>query len=763
MMTDTSDNRHPSRSVTRILIADDEQRILDEYAHVLGGSLPRQGESTALHDLEAELFGDDEAPGIDACHSTEASRFDVVMCRQGQDAVDAVQVALRENRPFSAAFLDVRMPPGIDGVATAARIRALDPLVNIVFVTGYSDIRPEQMGDRVPPLDKLIYCQKPLQASELRQFARALAAKWSAEQRVGAMQERLQQLLSSTSVIIYSRKPSGLHAATFVSANVLEQFGYPPAAFVDDERFWVGLVHPDDLPQWTANLQSLRQSGEITSEYRLRHADGEYRWVTDRVKLVRNGSGEPVELVGCFVDVSERRRSEEKILHMAYVDGLTGLPNRTFMRQMLDHALVRAARFRHRVVVLYLDIDHFKRINDTLGHDAGDVLLREVAQRLQEQVRGSDQVSRQTIALSPQSISGQTVSRLGGDEFVVILTEVANADAAACVAQRIADSLSVPVRLAHHEVTVSASIGISVYPEDGENAEKLLKHADTAMYCAKQLGRNRFQFFTKELTERAARRFSLESKMRKALEQGAFLLHYQPKQSLKSNCIIGMEALLRWRQPDAGLISPAEFIPIAEEIGLIVPIGEWVVHEACRQAAAWRAAGLPALTVSVNLSAAQFKQRRLVQNIRRALDLTKLDSSCLEIELTESILVEDTEASTVLLAQLKDLGVRLSIDDFGTGYSSLSYLKRFALDALKIDRSFVRDLTTDSNDAAIVSATIALAHNLRLGVVAEGVETQLQAEILREQGCDEAQGFLFSRPLPADDFFAWVMQRAAAA
>jgi PAS domain S-box-containing protein len=751
-MVETDGDAKPT---ARILIADDEQRILNEYAYVLGQLSPPKEGQKALEDLEAELFGETEPANDDALP------FEVVTCRQGQEAITAVEQAVRINKPFSVAFLDVRMPPGIDGVTAAERIREIDPSINIVFVTGYSDVRPEALGDRVPPLDKLIYCQKPLQASELKQFARALSAKWLAEQRVRAMQARLHQLITSTSVVIYSSRPAGFET-TFVSANVQEQFGYAAEDFLNDGRFWVDRVHPDDLETLKTQLRRLPQSGEITCEYRFRRADGEYRWVTDQMKLLRGGDGTPVEVVGCCLDVSERRQAEEKIRYLAYFDGLTGLPNRTFMREVLDYALANAARYQRCVAVLFLDIDHFKRINDTLGHDAGDTLLREVAQRLQSSVRSADQVCRDTEDLLPETAGVQAVSRLGGDEFVVILTEIASADAAALAAQRIAASLAVPIRLAHDDVTVTTSIGISIFPKDGEDAEKLLKHADSAMYSAKEKGRNRYQFFTEDLNERAARRFSLEMKLREALERNEFLLHYQPKIDIRNDRVVGMEALLRWQQPEVGLVSPGEFIPIAEELGLIVPIGEWALREASRQTVAWRTAGLPPLTISVNLSAMQFKNRRLPKTIRSILAAAGLDPTFLEVELTESMLIEDTEASVAMLAQLKDLGLNLSIDDFGTGYSSLSYLKRFPLDSLKIDRSFVRDITTDKNDAAIVSATIALAHNLNLRVVAEGVEQQVQVDILKEQGCDEAQGYLFSRPLAPAVFERWVLGRDAA-
>ncbi|MBK8211329.1 MAG: EAL domain-containing protein [Rhodospirillales bacterium] len=524
--------------------------------------------------------------------------------------------------------------------------------------------------------------------------------------------------------------------------------------------FWIRQVHKEDRARVLQARSSIEEAKEVVSEYRFRTADGNYRWISDQVRLLCDGKGQPVELVGCMIDITQRRRTEDKVHYLAYCDSLTGLPNRSLMKELLEQALANALRYRRSLAVLFLDVDHFKRINDTLGHDVGDTVLREVAQRLLGCVRASDLVSRK--ADDAKAVSDQAVSRLGGDEFVIILTEVSTTEDAAAAAARIAAALNAPVQLAHEEITITASIGISVYPGDGADAESLLKHADAAMYQAKEEGRNKHRFFTRALDERASRRFALESRLRKAVERCDFVLHYQPKIDVRRRCVIGMEALLRWQPLDEGLIPPAEFIPLADDNGLIVPIGEWVLQEACRQLVEWQAAGLPRLCVAVNLSAVQFKQPRLVERISHILAKSGLDPTSLELELTESVLVEDIAASATILNTLKDLGVSISIDDFGTGYSSLAYLKRFPLNALKIDRSFVRDIITDPNDAAIVSATIALAHNLRLRVIAEGVEQRVQVDILRAQGCDEVQGYFFSPPLPAAEFADWLRRDAPA-
>ena len=735
----------------RILIADDESRILDEYVDVLGDPRQPDLQRRALIDLEAELFGS-EGHAED-----ERLSYDLCRCRQADEAIAIVEKSVRDARPFAIAFLDVRMPPGPDGVYAAERIRTLDSQVNIVFVTGYSDMPLEQIASRVPPPDKLLYLQKPLQSSELKQLAQALSGKWVAERHLQATRARLQQILSSTPAVVYTCTPCRDHAATFVSDNIIEQFGYTPEAVLAEPNFWLGRVHKEDLPRVFRDLKRLLEVGEIALEYRFRHADGDYRWVSDRVKLVLDANGKPKERVGCWIDVTEQRRAEETIRNLAYFDGLTGLPNRVLMRELLGRALAAAERHQRSLAVLFVDLDQFKRINDTLGHDMGDLLLQEVARRLVSCIRRSDAIfSEGDVGNLPQAGREEAISRLGGDEFVLILSEISSSEDAANVARRIAVALSQPIRLGHDEVIITASIGISVYPYDATSAETLLKHADAAMYHAKEQGRNSYRFFTEALNERTARRFTIESNLRRALDRGEFVLFYQPRIDIRSQRVVGMEALLRWRRPQEGLLLPGEFIPVAEENGLIVPIGEWVLQEACRQAAAWRKSGLTPLTMSINLSAGQFKRGRLVERICGALEETGLPAEFLELELTESMLIEDTDLSAMLLARFREIGVKITIDDFGTGYSSLSYLKRFALTALKVDRSLVRDLATDANDSVIVSAAIALAHNLRLRVVAEGVENEIQAGILRSQGCDEAQGYLFSPPLDADNFECWL-------
>jgi len=426
-----------------------------------------------------------------------------------------------------------------------------------------------------------------------------------------------------------------------------------------------------------------------------------------------------------------------ELLQLALHDPLTKLPNRSLLEDRINRALAHARRNGKFVGLLFLDLDRFKAVNDSLGHHAGDELLRAVAERLVSSVRDDD-----------------TVSRIGGDEFVILLHEVADAQAAAKVGQKILNDLSAPFDVGAQRLHVTPSIGISLFPHDGAEAHDLIVNADAAMYHVKKSGRNNFQFFSPEMNGGAREQLLLHNNLRRAVENSEFELHYQPKFSAASNQLTGMEALLRWRDPERGLIPPGSFIPVAEESALIIPIGEWVLREACRQNKAWQRLGYPPVRVAVNLSGSQFRHKNLLEVIESALDDAGLDPRYLELELTESVVMHDVLAAANTLERIAATGVHVSIDDFGTGYSSLAHLKRFPIEKLKVDQSFVREITTSADDAAIVAAIIGLAHNLRLSVVAEGVETSAQLEVLHRMGCDEYQGYLGGRPMTVADFQA---------
>jgi diguanylate cyclase (GGDEF)-like protein/PAS domain S-box-containing protein len=434
-------------------------------------------------------------------------------------------------------------------------------------------------------------------------------------------------------------------------------------------------------------------------------------------------------------DISEQKRAEEQIRHMAQHDALTELPNRMLLHDRIGQAIAQAQRNQEVLALLFIDLDRFKTVNDSLGHAVGDRLLKTVAERLVTCIRGSD-----------------TVARIGGDEFVVLLGDLVKPEDARYVAQKVLDALSDPVTIDGHELNVTPSVGICAYPHDGADVEALMRNADTAMYYAKQMGRNNFQFFTQAMNDAAQQRLQVENDLRHAVEREEFTLHYQPQLDLKTGGIIGFEALVRWQHPQRGLVPPSQFIATAEETGLIAPIGEWVLKSACSQARAWNNAGHPQLQVSVNCSAQQFQREGFVETVGRVLRETGLLAEHLNVEITESVIIQHSEEVIARFHALEDMGVRIAIDDFGIGYSSLSYLKRFAVHQLKIDQSFVRDIHSDPDDAAIVSAIIAIAHSLGLEVMAEGVETAEQLAFLRSLGCDAAQGYYFSKPLPADEF-----------
>jgi diguanylate cyclase (GGDEF)-like protein/PAS domain S-box-containing protein len=457
--------------------------------------------------------------------------------------------------------------------------------------------------------------------------------------------------------------------------------------------------------------------------------------IEDSVAAIHDRGGQPTGAVVVFRDVSAARAMSLQMIHSAEHDSLTGLPNRTLLNDRINQALAFARRHSKQVAVLFLDLDGFKHINDSLGHPIGDKLLQSIAKRLVDCARASD-----------------TVSRQGGDEFVVLLSEMEHSEDAAIAARRMLQAVAGAHAIDRHELHITTSIGVSVFPDDGQDAETLIKNADTAMYQAKEDGRRSYQFFKPEMNARAVERQIIEEGLRRALERNEFALHYQPKVNSRTGAITGAEALIRWTHPTRGPISPAQFIPVAEDCGLILPIGNWVLRQACEQARAWMDAGLPVATMAVNVSAKEFRDQHFLEGLFRILDETDLDPRLLELELTESVLMKHSESAALILKTLRNRGVQVAVDDFGTGYSSLSYLRKFPIDALKIDQSFVGQITTAADDASIVTAVISMARSLKLRVVAEGVETLEQLTFLRAHECDEAQGYYFSRPVQAPQF-----------
>jgi len=530
------------------------------------------------------------------------------------------------------------------------------------------------------------------------------------------------------------------HSAIYVSSAFREITGLDPEMLKTRAHGWLDAVHPDDRKELMEARKSAA-SGNYDRTFRIVKPDGSIRWVRDRAFPVFDAKGAVYRIAGISEDITEKKAAEERLALLAHFDVLTSLPNRALYLDRLRQAMAQTRRHDRATGVMFLDLDRFKLTNDTFGHSAGDQLLKQVGARLADCVR-----------------EGDTVGRFGGDEFGIVLADMRTPDDARLVAQKIHDALQVPFELEGHEVFITTSIGISLYPADSDDEVELMKNADTAMYRAKESGRNKYEFFSKDMNARSVQRLNLESNLRRALERDEFLLHYQPKASLATREITGFEALLRWSPGGQKLVSPAEFVPLLEDTGLIVPVGEWVIEAACRQLVAWREAGVRVVPVAINLSARQFREKNLAEVVERILHDHKVDPRLLEIEITESSLMANTDEAVRTLGHLKSLGLRLSVDDFGTGYSSLAYLKRFPLDSLKIDRSFVNDVTTSVDDANITRAIIGMSRNLGLKVIAEGVETEAQLAFLLAAGCGEMQGYYFSRPLPAVDTQQWLRE-----
>jgi diguanylate cyclase (GGDEF)-like protein len=606
---------------TRILVIDDNPAIHQDFEKILA---QEPSVSSGMTQAEKILFGESAAPVMQPS-------FELQFAQQGKQGVTLAERALANGHPFALAFIDMRMPPGWDGLETIEHLWAVDPDVQVVICSAHSDYDWADFTERLGHSDKLLVLKKPFEPIEVLQCASALTRKWEAERMVRRQIQSLEHLVAVRTM--------GLEAAN------------------------------------------------------------------------------------------------HQLRHLATHDALTGLPNRVLLDDRLDQAIVHAERDEQPFAVLVLDLDRFKFINDSLGHHAGDELLSQVARRLQSVVSKLD-----------------TVARIGGDEFVLVLGSAANRAEAEKVARCAIDALRSPIRISGVDLHTSTSVGVAFYPADGTTAENLIAHADAAMYCAKQRGRNNLQFFEPGMDTATRDRVKLESELHVALARNQFVLHYQPKVDTATDYFHSAEALIRWQHPEHGTIMPEDFIPLAEECGLINSIGEWVLREACRQCKAWQHEGLPPLRVAVNVSASQFRQGNLLTLIHEAVTEAGLDPRCLELELTESAVMLNPEESATILAELSDMGVLVSVDDFGTGYSSMSYLRRFPIDKLKIDRGFVKDLMTRSDDASIVQAIISLAHSLRLKVVAEGVETIEQLDSLKSMGCDQYQGFHFSPPLPAVDF-----------
>jgi diguanylate cyclase (GGDEF)-like protein/PAS domain S-box-containing protein len=521
------------------------------------------------------------------------------------------------------------------------------------------------------------------------------------------------------------------------SRTITELFGYPLEEVNYVNKWWINHVHPDEQEYIRNIILKWIEQGDDTLilEYQFQHHNGQYVHIWNKVMAIRNTDGKAIRIIGSMMNNTAFKLNEEEIRFQQNYDHLTNLPNRKLFNDHLASAINQPNGNDLNLAVMLLDLDHFKKVNGRLGHTQGDHLIQSVSERLSNHIGGKD-----------------TVYKMGGGEFAFLVTNLNHIQEAAKIAQTVLDLVSQPFVIDGHEIFLTASIGISIYSSDGQDVETLIINADIAMNRAKKIGRNNFQYYTPDMHAAAMEQLELESSLYKALDRGEFLLHYQPLIDINQRKMVGVEALIRWQHPKLGLISPDKFIPLAEETGLIIPIGEWVLRTASKQNKAWQDAGYPTIYVSVNLSACQFEQKDLVETIAKVLIENDLDPKWIKLEVTESVIMHNAEEAVTTLEQLKGLGVQIAIDDFGTGYSSLLYLQKFPIDTLKMDRSFVRNITSSSKDATITVAVISLAHSLNLQVVAEGVETEGQMAHLMDYQCDQVQGYLFSRPVPLTEF-----------
>jgi len=640
---------------------------------------------------------------------------------------------LRENG-IAAVLLDLRVPDA-EGIGAFEQIRGTAPHVPILVVGSPDD-------ERVAPHTLTRGTQDHVQRDRLDKHTlpRALERiieRQAAEEALFFEQQRANVTLNSIGDAVLSTDLGG--KVTYLNPVAERMTGWTHQEALG--RPLAGIFQIIDAttrePARNPMEQAMQLNGIVglTPNCLLVRRDGAETAIEDSASPIHDRAGHVIGAVMVFHDVSAARALSLQAIHLAQHDFLTDLPNRMLLNDRLTQAIAAARRHNHRLAVLFLDLDHFKHVNDSLGHGIGDTLLQSVARRLAECVRSSD-----------------TVSRQGGDEFVVLLSEIGHPDDAAAGAEKIIAALVAPHEVAPHQLHVTVTIGISIFPDDGPNAETLIKCADTAMYHAKGRSRNTYQFFEREMNARAVERQSIEAGLHRALVQREFVLHYQPKIDLETGATTGAEALIRWVHPERGLLVPKDFVPIAEDCGLIVPIGQWVLREACRQAQAWIDEGRRPLPVAVNISAVEFRDPRFLDNVRKVLRDSRLDARYLELELTESSLLQHAESTTFALQVLKDMGVQVAIDDFGTGYSSLSYLRQFPTSVLKIDQSFVHEINADRVGTSIVCAVISMGKSLGHRVIAEGVETGDQLAFLQAQHCREGQGYYFSRPLIADQF-----------
>jgi diguanylate cyclase (GGDEF)-like protein len=685
------------------------------------------------------VIDDDMPTQMLAQRSLEKAGFRTVPAMNGQQGLE-----IFEQFAPDIILLDVGMPE-MDGFTVCAKLRATEQGNNVpvLMITGLDDIESIQKAYQIGATD---FATKPINWSimvhRIHYLLRANKALKTLESR--SLRLTKAQRIANVGNWDWDIVHNNMHW----SEEVYRIFQVNPDDSEVNSELFFERVHAEDREDLIASFDAaLANKIPFNFEYRIMLIDGNERFLHHQAEITYSADNKALKLSGTIQDISERKLAEEKIRRLAYYDNLTGLLNRLSFQEQMESTLSLAKRNDRMMGILYVDLDDFKRINDTLGHDQGDLLLITVADRLLEGTRASDAIARIEIDAIQAS-----VARIGGDEFTILLTEIVSMEDAGLVAQRILKLLSEPIILEGHKVFSTPSIGISVFPYDGDSVSSLLKNADTAMYHAKKCGKGNYQFYAESMNAGGLMRLRLEGDLREALNNNELLLDYQPIIDAQSNKIIGAESLLRWNSANHGLLAPSEFIPIAESNGMIVEFGNWVLRSACIQNQAWQAAGFEPIEIAVNLSSLQFRHSDLLNSVTEALKSSALNPKYLVLELTEDMIMHNSEQTINTLRKLKETGVIISIDDFGTGYSSLSCLKHFPLDILKIDRSFVMNLPHDANDASITKAIITMAHSLNLRVIAEGVETEQQQIFLEKLDCNAMQGYLYGKPMSADKF-----------
>lgn len=729
----------------KILIIDDNPAIHSDFIKILSTKNSAEHlEDTALDSFEKKMFGLKEKS------ESSLPKFRIVTATQGQDGVAKIAEALKDNDPYALAFVDIRMPPGWDGIETTKKIWQLDPNIQIVICTAYSDYTWEETIHQLGQRENLLILKKPFDSIAVRQLSCALTKKWQLLQESRdytklletQVKERTQSLQESLSVTRGTLEASADGILVMNNANdlidynknLMRMFHIPNTMMAKNDAN--ALLHhiagqmenPDDFLKITQHLASKKNdTATNTLKYNKNQVVEIY---TQPYKIADKITGR----IWCFRDITKRALLEEQLQYQATHDALTQLPNRILLAERLTQTISCARRNKTMFCFLFFDLDRFKLINDSFSHIAGDKLLHEAAKRLQKVMRKED-----------------ILARLGGDEFVAILESLANDTQAGKIANKLLQVFNKPFIVNGQEILVTPSIGIAVFPQDGQTFEELLRSADIAMYNAKEQGGNQFQYYSASLGEKSAARLQLETDMHRAIENKEFFLCYQPQLDLATQKLVSAEALIRWRHPEKGILLPINFIPLAEETGLILPIGEWVLREACKQNKRWQELGFPKIRVAVNIATKQLKQLNLAHIIKTILLETGLEPQYLELEITANVILTGGQTNNIF-AQLKKLGVHFALDDFGSGYTLLNHLKIFPIDRIKIDQSYINNINVNQADEVIIQAIITLAKNLKLDVIAEGVESKEQLEFLQSHQCNEIQGHYFCEPLAAPDF-----------